>query len=311
MNNRDYTPFQIRKSNKQDDHLPVWDVDGHFLFFVHPALLRKIKKENKGQFISPASPDESKRFILSRPYTKDNYPELGIPGKPYKDNIVTTQTSEAVAQEKTASERFMDKVDARIDEKVGNAQRETFDTLDRAFQNMPKGSIPDVGESKEPEDYSKYWEPSGIPTPNTPEVEAYFTPVNQRHRFLNNIKVMPFATNIGETYYQIEAEYAGETEFLKSRFNATIKCTLTLSEYESGISLKEGKWQTSGVEKWLGTYEAKYKEWRDVPDIDGDYRALHAEVTREESSGWLMHYHHSPIEAINYIMTFNPQQLPK
>ena len=71
---------------------------------------------------------------------------------------------------------------------------------------MPKGSIPDVGVEREPEDYSKYWEPSGIRRDNPihPRFEAYFTPaVNQRHRFLNNIKVMPFATNIGETHIRL------------------------------------------------------------------------------------------------------------
>ena len=51
------------------------------------------------------------------------------------------------------------------------------------FRICPKGSIPDVGESKGTRRLFPSIKPSGIPTPNTPEVEAYFTPVNQRHRF--------------------------------------------------------------------------------------------------------------------------------
>lgn len=161
---------------------------------------------------------------------------------------------------------------------------------------------------KQDDEYSYLWEASGIPVPSSPEVEAYFTPVNQRHRYLDDIKINVSKTNIGGTSYHIEANYRGETD-KGNQFKSNLICNLTLNSFESAMVMKDGEWKSTTKEKWLGTYKTQYNEWRvKVFAADNEKHFDTKDIpTMDMSSEWIMHYHHTPIEAINFIMGFNPQ----
>lgn len=181
--------------------------------------------------------------------------------------------------------------------------------IDPAFPGKDKTVLTVI--EKQDDEYSYLWEPSGIPVPSSPEVEAYFTPVNQRHRYLDNIKIDVSKTNIGGTSYEIEANYNGESDS-GNRFKAHLVCKLTLDSFESAMTLKDGEWKSRTKERWLGTYKAEYEEW-EVKILSADNES-HFETKDipvfDMSSEWTQHFHHTPIEAINSIMGFNPQRLP-
>mgnify|MGYP003425057796 FL=1 len=312
------------------DQIPIQDMNGNFVALGHPGFLRRIAKDGGG-FFQKSLVSTQTNFVLSKPATPVNYPEL----LPFlKDNNVNQQgqlDTSISASSATATTPGTQKFNSNAAEPLLNPE-EQLRKYGEQLKNLPVemrnkliyGDITDSSKtytsgtvsSESIVSDSVVAKVSYLPKKESKvfseaEQKAYFAEFNARHRYLQNINVEVLKSNMGETKYTITADYRGEITVYQY-FKCHIRCDLTLFEYSDNLILQNGEWESIHVEKWLGTYYAYYTEWEDVVDKsqDGsDNRVMHPENRKELEKNWQMSYHNLPIEAINFMMNFNPQGL--
>lgn len=310
------------KKQKAQDHIPIQDMNGNFVAFGHPGFLRKLAKVERG-FFQKSIMTLQTSFVLSKPLTPGNYPEL-IPF--IKDNKVNENQPETLPVEQKEKWFYGDLPDTVstntfsthtvlsvnpqvIKDSVFEAMKESRKVtdeingvefgVDEAIPGADQTVLVGYGPSKEQKVFSEA------------EQKAYFSEFNARHRHLQNINVEVLKSNMGETKYIINADYRGDITVYQY-FKCHIRCELTLAEYSDNLVFKDSVWKSIHLEKWLGDYHADYSEWEDVPDKgqeDVDNRAVHSENRKELEVNWQQFYHDLPLEAINAMMNFDPRGL--